>query len=1808
LGIITNIINTLFTTQGADQAAGAADRVGRSQTRLGQASASAGRQFAAQASGLGGLVAAYAGAAATTFALQAAFTALANAARAGQTFEGLNALAANVGVSGTQLLASVREITNNQLTLAEAAAQVNLSLSAGFSTDQIEGLSSVAIKASRALGRDLTDAMTRVVRGSAKMETELLDELGIYTKIEPATRAYATALGKSVGDLTEFERRQAFANAVIAEGERKFASINTTIPTSAEQIEAFGVKIQDLTTQMGILLADTLAPLASFLTNNAAAAFSALGIAISLAAGKGIQVLSAGLQSLTASIEAAGLNAENFVRKITGVQGAATAASTAIKDLTVDTLRLNDAEKARITTIQGAAASRNLSRSEIKQSNALITKSISVLNAEKTAEEGRRNAALAALNTGRAALDAKRADFEAARTNLRNLQQQGASTSALTAAQSQLASAQGRLGAATAAFNNIQGANVATLTASRAAVLGLNADITRLQATLITTTAAANGFRAAIAGFLAGSGRAIANLAGGFSLLFTGIVAAASKIFFLVSILTLIGSSFANAIGKGEEFQALLNSVGQTIKSVFSNSASRQAKSAIQGITAANLAELEKTNSELRNVDSFTFKKKIVGIGVEVEITKTKEELASEVTKLLTQATQGTEKTLAGSATSGKAIGTGIAAAIGAALFSFLPGIGTVIGGKLGVAIALGLGGALGTIWDYFSDVPEIPAEISSRIRSQFTDSLAGLDEGVQDKIVGALATLEDRYGAAARFDPAARAALKVQQQLVLEGAKYLDKIEAVSELMLATGQTADKIVKNFDFSKAQSEVSYISEAITSLRGREFSFKFFDLQDQSLQALMDAPITFTPKLSDNILTNIDESFRETVLADLTQLLQGVKQEAIDTGATIEKVLASDKWKNAFGGLQDGLVGAGLSFEELVKLAESTPQKIAPLRASVESATGAYNSFQQSQIRSLEVQRQLVDSLENGTATLESFSQGISNSRTAILEAEQAYYESQKEIDNLRSKLESIREYNPELAKGLEDYINRLIDAQNNTLANISAQKRLTEELKAQEAILKNQIVLSSFLKSFTKEAKNPLSLALDFASVGSENVLATQIGFLSQFVTATEDQIKAYNELSKQIQPLELAGSVQQKILSTAAKDAADLVADLKKIPGITDAVLADGKITVTKTLTDATKVTETFSLLEDATGSLVQTNNDAAKAINELIRQAVENLPQVLNEKTTEINKLIDSTRKEIEKLASEEYILRLKFEADVQQLKNDIGIIAQESLIEQIELQIDLTKARVDSGKLTKAEGASEETRLRKELLTEQAILLGQQFQNESMAIEARRTIMEAESAARSAAIETEAKAQRQKLINDLAYILALRGLYTAAIKGLGDTSDRQVAGIIQAGNNVSDSWAKTLSEGATALNAAIVSGFAGSTAFNSEVSGASAEAVELPKVALEGLTNASVNFVRTTVQGLKAVTELETARKTAETEALKRNGELLDLEQQKALANFEARIRANELLSEIEQEAAIAREREALKSGGKADKQIDKIEERLKALFDAIKGSIENALMSLNDLIFYGEGNFGDIMSNLFKSIQKDLFKITIADPLSDFLTTKLFAALGVKKGTDGLTYEGNALLVKLVNPLDLPTQSPSTAGDGANKATDIFGGFFDQITSMFSRIFGQGGIVANLFTALFGQGGILSGLFKGLVSFLGSIFGFSQGGMVHLAQGGAAVSASLMRDRVPAMLEPGEFVIRKQSARKIGMPALQAMNATGNMAGGGGNVFINVTNEGSPKQAEASAPKFDGEKYVVDIVMRDISNNGPIRRSLRGRGGL
>jgi hypothetical protein len=294
------------------------------------------------------------------------------------------------------------------------------------------------------------------------------------------------------------------------------------------------------------------------------------------------------------------------------------------------------------------------------------------------------------------------------------------------------------------------------------------------------------------------------------------------------------------------------------------------------------------------------------------------------------------------------------------------------------------------------------------------------------------------------------------------------------------------------------------------------------------------------------------------------------------------------------------------------------------------------------------------------------------------------------------------------------------------------------------------------------------------------------------------------------------------------------------------------------------------------------------------------------------------------------------------------------------------------------------------------------------------------------------------------------------------------------------------------------------------------------------------------------------------------------------------------------------------------------------------DIVENNFLQAFMQLNDAFVEGTLNaknfkegVQEFVTTLVKDVQRAVFEETIAKPAAGFLKDQALGAFGMtsKKGIEQvqLTAQG-AVPVALTDDLTgtkivdtIKGESDSIFNNIGDKLKE-FGvntqGVFSQLGSSVSGIF------SSVFSSLRGMGGGSSGgIFSSLFSGIGGMFGggaavdpglafdplmaFASGGSVRkFAAGGA------MRDRVPSLLEPGEFVVRKQAAKVAGPSNLASLNATGQM--GGGNVSVNVTNTGTPQTAEASQPRFDGEKMVIDIVMRDLSTNGPIRRSLRAGG--
>ena len=186
-----------------------------------------------------GLVGAYAALAANAFAVSAAFSALNNAAQATALLQGLEAQGARTGRTLTTVSANLRQITKDSISGTDAMRATAQASTSGISSTDLEKLTKVAYEASLALGRDVPDSLNRMILAVTKMEPELVDELGLTTKITEASEKYARQNNITVGSMTQMQKQQALLNSWVEQGTVKFGGLAEEVsPNPYNQLAA----------------------------------------------------------------------------------------------------------------------------------------------------------------------------------------------------------------------------------------------------------------------------------------------------------------------------------------------------------------------------------------------------------------------------------------------------------------------------------------------------------------------------------------------------------------------------------------------------------------------------------------------------------------------------------------------------------------------------------------------------------------------------------------------------------------------------------------------------------------------------------------------------------------------------------------------------------------------------------------------------------------------------------------------------------------------------------------------------------------------------------------------------------------------------------------------------------------------------------------------------------------------------------------------------------------------------------------------------------------------------------------------------------------------------------------------------------------------------------------------------------------------------------------------------------------------------------------------------------------------------------
>jgi len=270
------------------------------QARAGGGTGAAGRDFAKESQGLGGLVRVYATFAANIFAVSAAFTALSNAADTANLVKGLDQIGASSGKNLGTLAKKITEVTDGSVSMREAMTATAQAAAAGMSSNDILKMAKGAKQASQALGIDMSDALSRLSRGITKIEPELLDELGIFVRVDKAAQDYATSIGKPVSALTEFEKRASFSTAVLTQLDKKFGSLDI----SANPYTQLLASLKNVTTAGLDMTNNFLSPVIRLLAEHPTALMIVLGAIASTLLKQAIPAIGAWRKELNASREA----------------------------------------------------------------------------------------------------------------------------------------------------------------------------------------------------------------------------------------------------------------------------------------------------------------------------------------------------------------------------------------------------------------------------------------------------------------------------------------------------------------------------------------------------------------------------------------------------------------------------------------------------------------------------------------------------------------------------------------------------------------------------------------------------------------------------------------------------------------------------------------------------------------------------------------------------------------------------------------------------------------------------------------------------------------------------------------------------------------------------------------------------------------------------------------------------------------------------------------------------------------------------------------------------------------------------------------------------------------------------------------------------------------------------------------------------------------------------------------------------------------------------------------------------------------
>ena len=152
------------------------------------------------------------------YALSKAWTGARQAAEVQVQAKAFANLANSYAKTSKELMDGLREASKHTVSDMQLMTTASRAILLGLPIGKLTQLMEVARGASKAMGTSVSSAFSDISLGIGRQSRLILDNLGIIVRVGSAYAAYAARIGTTADALTDFEKKQAFANAAIEQG------------------------------------------------------------------------------------------------------------------------------------------------------------------------------------------------------------------------------------------------------------------------------------------------------------------------------------------------------------------------------------------------------------------------------------------------------------------------------------------------------------------------------------------------------------------------------------------------------------------------------------------------------------------------------------------------------------------------------------------------------------------------------------------------------------------------------------------------------------------------------------------------------------------------------------------------------------------------------------------------------------------------------------------------------------------------------------------------------------------------------------------------------------------------------------------------------------------------------------------------------------------------------------------------------------------------------------------------------------------------------------------------------------------------------------------------------------------------------------------------------------------------------------------------------------------------------------------------------------------------------------------------------